>query len=256
MTNMDGVGLAFMIVLVGVPILCVGIIAGWLAHRSAVQKDTAEGRPEAVDVNTTGMIRDLLLRPDTFFRTVSEGPDTLFAPVLWLFAGTIVLSLGVMAAVALHFFTSGIANVLFLTLVALVLMTFSTVLAWIASSGVAYLISHLFHGSGSFRKTLQNTGYGLAPGLVLYGLVLLLGTLALAALQVPVVPVGPPAPGNQMLSLIGRAGVLIASLWVFVLMTYGLRHTRNISFRQAVVSAGVPVLLFLVFVNLQYLGPA
>jgi hypothetical protein len=255
MTNMDGVGLAFLTVIIGVPLLCVGIIAGFLAHRSAVQKDREAGRPEAVDVNTPGMVRDLILRPDAFFRTASEGPDTLFAPFLWLFTASIMLSVGMMAAVDLHFFTSGIANVIFLTLLALVLMTLSTVLAWIASSGVVYLLSRLLGGAGPFRKTLQNTGYALAPGLVLYGLVLLLGTLALAALQVPVVPFGTPSPGNQLLSLIGRAGVLIASLWVFVLMSYGVRHARNISFRQAAVSAGVPVLLFLVFVNLQYLGP-
>jgi hypothetical protein len=256
MTNMDGVGLAFLIVIIGVPVLCAVVIAGYLAHRSVMKKNRDAGGPDPVNVNTHRMIRDLIIRPDAFFRTVSEGSDTLFTPFLWLFAGSIVMSAGLMAAVDLHIFTSGLTNVLFLSLVALVLMTVSTMLAWIASSGVVYLVSGLFQGSGPFRKTLQNTGYGLAPGLVLYGLLLLSGTLALTVLQVPVVPFGTPSPGNQLLSLIGRAGVFIALLWVFVLMSCGVRHARNISFLDAAVSAGVPVILFLVFVNLQYLAPA
>jgi len=255
MTNMDGVGLAFLVIIVGVPILCVCVIAGWMVHRSARKKSREAGGPEPVNVNTPHMIRDLLLRPDAFFRTVSEGPDTLFATFLWLLAASIVMSVGLMAAVSLNYFSSGIGNVLFLTLVAVVLMTLSSVLAWVASSGVVYLMSHLFRGSGSFKKTLQNTGYALAPGLALYGLVLLLGTLALAAFQVPVIAFGTPLAGNQLLAIISRAGTLIASLLVFLLMTYGLRHARNISPMKAAVSAGVPVLIFLVFVNLQYLGP-
>jgi len=255
MTNMEGVGLAFLIVIIGVPVLCAVVIAGWLADRSAMQKNREAGGPEPVNVNTRRMIRDLIIRPDAFFGKVSEGSDTLFTPFLWLFAGSIVMSAGVMAAVDLHFLTSGLVNVLFLSLVALVLMTSAIVLAWLASSGAFYVMSHLFRGSGSFRKTLQNTGYGLAPGLVLYGVVLLLGTLALTAFQIPVIPFGNPSPGNQMLSIIGRAGMLIASLWGFFLMTHGLRYARNLPLAKAAVSVGVPVVIFLIFSNLQYLAP-
>lgn len=256
MTNMEGVGLAFLIVIIGVPILCMAVIAGWLADRSGMKKNREKGVPEPVNVNTPRMVLDLFLRPDAFFRTVSEGSDTLFTPFLWLFVGSIVMSFGVMAAVDLHSFMYGVVNVLFLTLVALVLMTFAVVLAWIALSGVLYVASHLFRGSGSFWKTLQNTGFGLAPGLVLYGLILILASLALAAFQIPVVPFGNPAPGNLLLTVIGRAGTLIASLWVFVLMTYGLRYARNIPLEKAAVSVGVPVLIFLIFSNLQYLAPS
>jgi hypothetical protein len=256
MTNMEGVGLAFLIVIIGVPVLCAVVIAGWLAERSVMKEKRENGEPDPVIVNTHRMILDLIIRPDAFFRTVSEGSDTLFTPFLWLFAGSIVMSAGVMAAADLHFLLSGIVNVLFLSLVALVLMTSAIVLAWLASSGVLYVMSHLFRGSGSFRKTLQNTGYCLAPGLVLYGLVLLLCILALTAFQVPVIPFGNPSPGNQVFSIIGRAGVLIASLWVFLLMTHGLRYARNISLAKAAVSVGVPVVIFLIFSNLQYLAPS
>lgn len=210
-----------------------------------------------MDVNTSRMISDLILRPDAFFRKLEEGSESLFTPLLWLFASSIVMSIGMMAATDIHYFTFGIGGVLFLILVALVLLTFYTVLAWIGSSGFFYLTSGLFGGgSGPFRKTLQNIGYGLAPGLILYGLILLLGSLAVAASQIPVMPFGPPSLGNQLISIIGRAGTLIASLWGFILMTHGLRYARNLPFVKAAVLVGVPVVVSLIWLNLQYLGPA
>jgi len=159
-----------------------------------------------------------------------------------------------MSAADIHYITSGFGNVLFLTLLAWVMLTVAIVLAWLALSGIVFTMSHLFRGSGSFRKTLQNTGYGLAPGLMLYGLILLLASLALSAFQTPVIPFGNPASQNQVFLIIGWAGVLVASLWVFVLVSQGLRYARNIPLVKAAVSVGVPVLIFLIFSNLKYLG--
>jgi hypothetical protein len=256
MTNMDMVGLAFVLVVIGIPVLCVVVIAGYLAHRSAMKKNQENGIPGPVNAGTPEMVLDLVARPDAFFKTVSEGPVDLFAPFLWLVVAGIVFSFGLMAGSNPFILQSGVVNVLFLNLLALVLMIPSIALAWIGASGVFYAISHLSGGSGSFRKTLQNTGYGLAPGLVLYGLILLLGALVLTVLQIPVTPFGDPVPGSMVLAMIVTGGSLIASIWSFVLMTLGLRYSGNLSLAKAAVSVGVPVLVFLIFSNLHSLAPA
>ncbi|HEX3001848.1 MAG TPA: Yip1 family protein [Methanoregula sp.] len=256
MTNMDMVGLASALVFLGVPILCIVIVAGYLAHRSAIKKNKEQGIQKPVNVNTPRMVHDLIVRPDTFFLTVSEKPATLFMPFLWLLIAGIVISVGLMAGSNPLILAAGFGNVLFLNLLAIVLMTVSIVLAWTGASGIFYVLSGLFGGSGSFRKTLQNTGYGLAPGLVLYGLALLLIPLALAIFQAPVTSPGNPVPQDLVLALIVTGGTLIASLWSFILMTHGLRHSRNISRAKAAVSVGVPVIIFLIFSNLRYLAPS
>jgi hypothetical protein len=253
---MDMVGLGFLLVLIGMPLLCVVVIAGYLAHRSAIQKSTEDSSPGPASVNTPRMVLDLVVRPDAFFRTVSEGPATIFTPFLWLLAAAMVFSFGLMAGSAPMILASGFGNLLFLNLLALVLMTTTIVLAWIGASGIFWVLGHLLGGYGSFRKTLQNTGYGLAPGLVLYGLILMLGALLLTALQIPVTPFGNTVPADPLVTMIKTGGSLIASLWGFILMTHGLRYAQKISLAKAAVCVGVPFLVFVIFANLQYLAPA
>lgn len=254
--SMNMVGLAFSLVFFGVPILCIGIIAGYLAQRSAKKKNREQGIPVPADVNSRRMIHDLVVRPDAFFKTVSQGPATIFTPFLWLFAAGIVISAGLMEGSNPLVLASGIGNVLFLNLLAIVLMTASIVLAWMGASGIFSVLSRLYGGSGSFRKTVQNTGYGLAPGLILYGLVLILAPFLLTAFQILVTSSGNPVPENLVLAGIVTGGTLIASLWSFVLMTRGIQYSMNVSPAKAAVSVGVPVLVFLIFSNLRYLAPA
>ena len=256
MTNMDMVGLAIVLVVIGTPVLCIAIIAGWLRHRSALRKNQEAGLPGPANVNTPRMVRDLVVRPDAFFSAVSEGPANLFTPFLWLVAAAIVFSFGLLAGSDPLILTSSLQNVIFLNLLALVLMVPCIELAWLGVSGIFWVLSRLSGGSGSFRKTLQNTGYGLAAGLVLYGAILLLGALVLAVFQIPVTPFGSPAPGNRMVAGIVTGGSLVASFWAFILMAQGLRHAEKISLAKAAVAAGVPVLAFVIFSNLRYLAPA
>jgi len=205
-------------------------------------------------VNTPRMVLDLIVRPDAFFTTVSKGPASLFTPAIWLVAAGIVMSAGLMAGSDSVILKSGFGNVLFLNLLALVLMIITVMLAWTGVSGIFYALSHRFGGTGSFSKTLENTGYGLAAGFILYGLILLLGALVLTVFQVPVTPFGSPVPGNLVVAGIVTGGSLIAALWAFILMSRGLRHSMIIPPAKAAVSVGVPVLVFVIFSNLHYLA--
>lgn len=129
----------------------------------------------------------------------------------------------------------------------------STFLSWVIFTGIFYLISSVFHAEGSFKRTLEFVSYGFVPqifsGIVgLFILYTILSSLN-ASLQSPqfFAESVKQTMLNNPLSLTSQVfGILCfllsANIWVFALM-----NARNMSAKNAVITVGVPVGLYLIF---------
>ena len=132
-------------------------------------------------------------------------------------------------------------------------------LAWVAYTTVFHVISMLFMGKGTFAGTLAVVGYGFLPTIIGSLIDLLLFWYYLPTLQVgPVSDVMDiqsattaftHAPVFQMVSMIG----IIFLLWSANIWVYGLRYSRGISLRHAVMTVAMPVVVLIV-VNLVTSG--
>lgn len=129
----------------------------------------------------------------------------------------------------------------------------STFLSWVIFTGIFYLISSVFHAEGSFKRTLEFVSYGFVPqifsGIVgLFILYTILSSLN-ASLQSPqffaesvkqTMLNNPLSITSQVFGIL--CFLLSANIWVFALM-----NARNMSAKNAVITVGVPVGLYLIF---------
>ena len=137
-------------------------------------------------------------------------------------------------------------------------------LAWIICAAVFYIISMLFGGEGTFTRTLEFTGYGLLP-LIFGGII---GTAfsyqVISNLTIP--PITNPEqiaevseslagiiaadPLTQIAGLVGILFVLwSANIWIF-----GMKYARNLSTRNAALTVGIPVALYIAYILITLAG--
>ncbi|MEN6514499.1 YIP1 family protein [Methanoculleus sp.] len=217
-------------------------------------------------VMNTGSIR-VLLDPGRFFEERMQDEPGLKIPAL------IVLVYGLISAVAAALAVNMVIAILpaeaqafgaigvAFAVVGAVIMGF---LAWIFCAAVFYIFSMLFKGKGSFTRTLEFTGYGLLPQI--FGGII--GTAfsyqVISNLTIP--PVTNPEqiaeiseslagiiaadPLTQIAGLLGILFILwSANIWIF-----GMRYARNLSTRDAALTVGIPVALYIAYTLITLVG--
>lgn len=128
-----------------------------------------------------------------------------------------------------------------------------TFLSWFILAGILYSISYVFASKDSFKRTLEFVGYGFVPQIasgfinfiVMYKL---LSSVDFSSLDSQLMAQGI----EQMFSnnpyfytsqIIGILCLLLSAyIWVFALL-----HARNMSFKNAALTVGIPVGLSIVY---------
>lgn len=126
---------------------------------------------------------------------------------------------------------------------------------WLLYAGVFQGISVLFDGDGDFSTTLAFVGWGFVPSVM--------GSVASVAINFYRfnvrgidVPSEMTVEAYQQFSQSLQTGPLVAlsaalgivfTLWSAFLWTFGLRHARSLSVRQAALTVALPVLVGLAF---------
>jgi hypothetical protein len=126
---------------------------------------------------------------------------------------------------------------------------------WLLYAGVFQGISVLFDGDGDFSTTLAFVGWGFVPSVM--------GSVASVAINFYRfnvrgidVPSEMSVEAYQQFSQSLQTGPLVAlsaalgivfTLWSAFLWTFGLRHARSLSVRQAALTVALPVLVGLAF---------
>jgi len=214
----------------------------------------------------TGFIR-VLLDPGRFFEERMQGEPGLKIPALIVLVygliGAVAAALTVNVIIALlpaeaqAFGAIGVA----FAAVGAVIVGF---LAWIICAAVFYIVSMLFRGEGTFTRTLEFTGYGLLP-LIFGGIIgSAFSYQIISNLTIP--PVTNPEQiaevseslastiaADPLTQIAGLVGILFvvwsANIWIF-----GMKYARNLSTRDAALTVGIPVALYIAYILITLAG--
>lgn len=212
-----------------------------------------------------GMLPSLLLRPDTFFSERIKEPENLKIPGIIVIIGAIIAAVG-------SYLISGIYEGLFTAAagegMASLLGIFGAVSAffafiiiwWVVFAGIFYLISMAFAGNGTFKRTLEFTGYGLVPVIIGSVISILVSLYYLPMVEVPVIlNIQDPAAVQRVMSGIfedpafrefTQITAIISSLflaWSANLWVFAIRHARTLSLRNAIIVVLIPVVIFMIY---------
>lgn len=215
----------------------------------------------------TPSVTDILIRPDAFFRDTTGRKEDLKFPLLIVLAGSLIAAaygylVGGLTARMMASAMPGIETVILLSSV--IGAVIGTFLFWLIWSGVIYLLSMAFKGTGSFKRVLEVVGYGYLPQL--FGTLITLiaaiqyipritvPTITSAGLQDPaVVQQAMQAfmhdPAMRELTQISSLITIVFLLWSANIWIFGIKHARNISPRDAALCVGIPVIAYILYLT-------
>ncbi|KAF5090352.1 YIP1 family protein [Methanoculleus horonobensis] len=214
----------------------------------------------------TGFLR-VLLDPGRFFETRMQEKPSLKIPAL------IALAVGLIGAVSVIPMTDITMAMLPADMQGLgVIMTIFSAgiafvggfLAWIIYGFVFHVVSMFFKGQGDLERTLEFTGYGLLPQ-VFGGII---GTYfsfqLLSGLNIP-----PLTNPEQMVEFSENLVTILATdplariagivsilfvIWSANIWIFGMKYARNLSTRNAVLTVGIPVGLYILYILITLAG--
>jgi hypothetical protein len=210
-------------------------------------------------------IIDLLVRPGAFFQNAMNDKESLKFPALIVLVGGIAGALygyliGGLTGQLLGGIVPGMGTIIVLSTVIGALI--GTFIFWAIWAGVMYAFSLIFKGSGTFRRTLEFIGYGYLPqvfGTLITFIIALdyiprihVPQLSAAASQNPeliteAVKALMHDPAMMELSQIAMIISMVFLLWSANIWIFGMQHARKLSPRDAALSVGIPVVLYILY---------
>ena len=157
---------------------------------------------------------NVLTNPDRFFTELSARDVNMKIPLLI-----------VLIAANIKFVFSGIVAIIGL------LMVF---IMWLLCTGVFYVISIFFGGEGSFKRCLEFVGYGFIPMIVLLWLRPIIVILTLPS----------TIDFSSVYTILG----ILLLLWSANIWLFGVKHARNLSARNSLITVGVPVGICVIYI--------
>ena len=192
---------------------------------------------------------EVLTNPNKFFETRKKGRENLKIPVF------IVLISGIIGGISAFLQNSitvkmmrevppeaqGIVSIM-PTVSAIGAVIFSFII-WVIVAAIFFGISCIFKGEGKFSRTLEFVGYGYIPTIIggLISLVLVYNFITTA--QIPAITDPMALMKSPMMMLSSAVGMLFM-LWSANIWVFGLKHARNLSTRDAVITVAIPVALY------------
>jgi len=207
--------------------------------------------------------RDLLLRPDSYFKDLMKRGESLKIPLIIILVGGI---LGAFNAYQVSGLTgqmfsqamSGMGGIV--TIMGALAGFVMFFLLWAIYSGIVFAISMAFKGTGSFKRTLEVMGLGMIPQVFGAAVTLLLSFYYLPLVEVPrVTSLQDPAvvqaavqqlmndPAMRQLTLVSTAVGILFLLWSANIWIFGVRHARNLSLRHAILAVAIPVAAYIIY---------
>ena len=205
---------------------------------------------------------NILTSPDAFFSGMLARTEDLRMPALIVLAGGILSAFTALliAQLTTRLMPEFGSFILLATAAGTIIGAFFLWLVW---SGLLYGISCAFTGHGSFRRTLEFTGYGFIPQAI--GSAITVGA-TLWYLQGLSAAAGSPSHTSQgfmglqaainalmqnpvMIQYIEVTSLvaIVFLLWSAFLWITGIQHARHLSPRDAILCAGVPSVVYVIF---------
>lgn len=205
---------------------------------------------------------DILLNPNAFFLDVMGEKENFKLPIIILLAGGIVAAgygylIGGLTARMMAGAMPGIEMII--TLSSAIGALLGVFIFWIIWTGVIFAFTAVFKGNGSFKRTLQITGYGFLPQ-VFGSLICLIAAyeyipkiavpqMSAAMMQDPAVAQATMKalmsdPAMLELTQITTLITIVFLLWSANIWISGIQHARGISTRDAALCVGIPVVIY------------
>jgi hypothetical protein len=205
------------------------------------------------------VIKNILVRPDLFFRQATESRPDLFCPFLLVALGSLIMCVGYVSLIFPTILYGDIPNLLFLVLGTYPLIVFCAWLGWLALSVLLFAGSAAFKGTGPFTMTLQNTGYGTAFCLLISGLIQIAGSVVNAVylsmtggINFGMYMAGQP---QMLLVAVFCASLILPVAWGALLWGHGLANARKMPLTRALTVATVIAAACLVLMYGPFLAP-
>jgi hypothetical protein len=215
---------------------------------------------------------DILIRPGAFFQDAIAENENLKIP------GLIVLALGIISAVYAYLIGGLTGKMLagllpgmesIIAIFTILGAFFGVFIFWVIWTGVFYLISLIFKGKGSFKRSLELVGYGYLPQI--FGVIL---TIIVALQYIPrvIVPQISPAaaqdpqmitdavkalmhgPAMMEMTQITSIISIVFLLWSANIWISGMRNARQLSERDSALCVGIPVVIFILYIIFTMTG--
>ena len=214
----------------------------------------------------------LLVHPGAFFQDALKEKESLKIP------GLIVAVLGIVTAVYAYLIGGLTGKMLAGMLPGMEsIIAISTILGaaigvflfWVIWTGLFYVISLIFKGKGSFKRSLEFVGYGYLPQIL--GVILTI-IVALQYLPRVIVPQITSATAQDPQMIIDATNALMHDpvmmemtqitsvisivflLWSANIWISGMRGARQLSERDSALCVGIPVVIFILYIIFTMTG--
>ena len=212
---------------------------------------------------------EVLTNPNKFFETRKKGEESLKLPVF------IVLISGIIGGISTFLSSSIMMEAMAKTLppeaqgfmsfmpigTAIGAVIFSFII-WLIVAAVFFGISCIFKGEGNFKRTLEFVGYGYIPTIIggLISLVLVYNFIT--TVQIPAITTTDPTKIKEVIAPLMKSPMMMLSsavgmlfmLWSANIWVFGLKHARNLSTRNALITVAIPVAAYILYSVYRMLG--
>jgi len=215
---------------------------------------------------------NILINPNAFFLNASAEKESLKIP------GLIVLALGIVSAVSAYLvggltgkmmagMYSGVESIIAISTVLGALI--AVFIIWVIWAGVFYLLSSIFKGKGTFKRTLEFVGFGYLPqifGALLSVIVavqylprVIVPRITSAAIEDPqliqeAVSALMHDPAMMEMTQIISIISIVFLLWSANIWISGLQHSRKLQVRDAALCVGIPVVIYILYMIYSMTG--
>ena len=212
---------------------------------------------------------EVLTNPSKFFEARMEEEESLKIPVL------IILISGLIAGISAFLITGmtmellrealppeamGIASTIggIVAFIGAVVVSF---VIWVVFAAIFFGISCIFKGDGKFKRTLEFVGYGYIPMIIsgiisvifmYYFVYYVFPTMSIPSVTDPA-KVGEalePLLKSPLMQLSSAIGILFM-LWSANIWVFGLKHARNLTTKNALITVAIPVAVYLLWMIYQ-----
>lgn len=206
-------------------------------------------------------IRDYLSRPDVFFAELMKRKESMKIPIIIILIGAVIAAIHgyLIGGLTGEMLSSVMPGMAVLAGVVAALTSFiSFFVIWLIASGIFYALSLVFNGRGSFTRTLEAVGLGSVPQVIGGAITLLVSLYYIPQIRVPqIISLQNPDavqglvqqlmndPAMRELTAVSTIIGILFILWSANLWIFGIRHSRSIPLRHAVITVGVPVAAFI-----------
>lgn len=200
----------------------------------------------------------LVMNPDRFFEELKQREIKIRVPLLIVLAIAVITSAYqylLMLKLA-QAFPAELAKFLMIGAYIGIIGSFIGMFAvWMINAAIIHVISALFGGKGSFRRTFEFVGYGFLPSLIGSLITVSISAYFISQAHIPAIDVGQlqnkEAMKALMLSIIPKdllySNLMInaaVTVWSLTIWTFAIKHAREIPTKKAFVSVLIPTAVF------------